>query len=376
MNSSSIPYIDQEALASLKRCTRCLLPVTFPFLELDGSGECIYCRTHKKREFPGKKALELEIEKRLSGLKKSREYDCIVPFSGGRDSSFMLHFVKKELGLRPLAYTYDWGMTTDTGYRNMKTMTDSLGVRHVIVDGGIERKRNNIRKNVEAWLGSPDIATVTLFMAGDKQVYFHLPRLGRESGTDIVFWGTNYLERTDFKTGFLGVNEPFEKKDYIRLGLWNRARTAFAFFRRMSAAPAFFNSSLWDSFIGFFGYYFYPKDYVSLFDFLPWDEKTINTTLIEGYGWGKEDGYPSTWRIGDGTSALYNYIYARVAGFSENDTFRSNQIREGYITRSDGLQKVLSENMPREESLDWYFRTIGVDTSRAMSAINSMKRLY
>ena len=41
----------------------------------------------------------------------------------------------------------------------------------------------------------------------------------------------------------------------------------------------------------------------------------------------------STWRIGDGTASFYNYVYTLVAGFSENDTFRSNQIREGMINQ-------------------------------------------
>lgn len=43
----------------------------------------------------------------------------------------------------------------------------------------------------------------------------------------------------------------------------------------------------------------------------------------------------TTWRIGDGTAAFYNYVYYTVAGFTEHDTFRSNQIREGQMTREE-----------------------------------------
>ncbi len=48
--------------------------------------------------------------------------DVLIPFSGGRDSTYVLHFVKQELGLNPIAYTYDWGMVTDLGRRNISRM--------------------------------------------------------------------------------------------------------------------------------------------------------------------------------------------------------------------------------------------------------------
>ena len=57
-----------------------------------------------------------------------------------------------------------------------------------------------------------------------------------------------------------------------------------------------------------------------------WDEK-INETLINNYDWETAQDTSTTWRIGDGTAAMYNYIYYKVAGFTEHDTFRSNQIR-------------------------------------------------
>ena len=64
---------------------------------------------------------------------KNNGLDCIVPFSGGRDSTYVLHFVKKELGLNPLAYTYDWGMVTDLGRRNIARVCGKLGVENIIV---------------------------------------------------------------------------------------------------------------------------------------------------------------------------------------------------------------------------------------------------
>ncbi|HQY00570.1 MAG TPA: hypothetical protein PLV08_12410, partial [Flavobacteriales bacterium] len=58
------------------------------------------------------------------------------------------------------------------------------------------------------------------------------------------------------------------------------------------------------------------------------------------------------------------------------DTFRSNQIREGMITREEGLAHVLRENRPRFESMMWYFDIIDVDMERALKVINAIPRLY
>ncbi|MBU1864484.1 MAG: glucosamine 6-phosphate synthetase, partial [Candidatus Omnitrophica bacterium] len=97
---------------------------------------------------------------------------------------------------------------------------------------------------------------------------------------------------------------------------------------------------------------------------------------INDYKWEHPQDTIVTWRIDDGTSAFYNYIYMTVAGFTENDTFRSNQIREGEMTREDALQIVKEENKPRCETIEWYACHIGFDCDTAIKRINTMPKLY
>ena len=84
----------------------------------------------------------------------------------------MLHMVKKVLKLNPIALTYDWGMVTDLARRNIARVCGKLGVENIIVAANIRWKRENIKKNIMAWLKRPNIATIPLFMAGDKY-FFH-----------------------------------------------------------------------------------------------------------------------------------------------------------------------------------------------------------
>ena len=72
----------------------------------------------------------------------------------------------------------------------------------------------------------------------------------------------------------------------------------------------------------------------------------------------------------------YNYIYLMSCGFNENDTFRSNQIREGQMSREDAYSKLIIENRPRWDSMQWYFNTIQVDFKNAINIVNNMKPLY
>ena len=65
-----------------------------------------------------------------------------------------------------------------------------------------------------------------------------------------------------------------------------------------------------------------------------------------------------------------------MAGFTENDSLRSNQIREGHITRNEGLRLVERDNRPRFDSLKWYFDTIGVNMELAVDSIHKAKKLY
>ena len=140
--------------------------------------------------------------------------------------------------------------------------------------------------------------------------------------------------------------------------------------------PAYINSSLLDTAKAFFSFYDIKQEQVDLYHYVRWNEETVNNTLINEYQWELDDETPTTWRIGDGTAAFYNYIYYKTAGFTENDTLRSNQIREGDITREEALEKVEKENCIRPNSLKWYFETIDVDMEKTLESVNKIPRLY
>jgi len=268
------------AVASLRRCTRCLLPETFPFIRFDADGVCNYCHNYHPRQAQGESRLEELV---APYRKSSGQPDCLVPLSGGRDSSFGLHYIKTVLHMHPVAYTYDWGMVTDLARRNISRMCGQLGVEHVLISADIRRKRENIRKNVLAWLKKPDLGTVPLFMAGDKQFFYYAHMLKKQMDLGIVFFNMNPLERTDFKVGFCGIDENYQKEKHYNLSWVNKLRLAFYYGRQFVQNPAYLNSTMRDSLFAFFSYYLIPQDYYTLYDYIDWDESPVRSVLIPEY---------------------------------------------------------------------------------------------
>jgi len=371
--SASEESIVQYPQPKLRRCTRCILPETMPFIEFDAEGVCNYCHHYRPRNKPKPKE---ELFKLVAPYRRKEGADCIVPFSGGRDSCYGLHLIVNELKMKPITYTYDWGMVTDLGRRNISRMCSALGVENIIVAADISKKRRNIAMNLKAWLKAPHLGMVSMLTAGDKHFFRHVETVKKQTGIHLDLWGINPLEVTHFKAGFLGVKPDFAEKRVYRHGAAKQLHYQRLRLQAMLQSPGYFNSSLWDTLSGEYYRSFTKKsNYFHIYDYWRWEEKTVDHTLAE-YDWELAPDTTTTWRIGDGTAAFYNYIYYTVAGFTEHDTFRSNQVREGDLLREEALRLAEEENRPRYPNLKWYLDAIGMDFSEVIRGINRIPKLY
>lgn len=363
-----------KKIAALKRCSKCLLPESFPYIEYDDHGECNYCKNYSPINPSGKEGFKDLLYKYKSDNK--RKHDCLIPLSGGRDSCFTIHYVKEVLGMNPIAFSYDWGMLTDLSRRNQSRMCGKLKVEHILISADIRKKRKNIHKNVKAWLHKPHLGTIPLFMAGDKQYFYHANQLMKQNNLPLSIMGENMLETTRFKSGFAGIKPNFGSDHTYTLTKADKVKMMMFYGKEYLTNPKYINSSLVDTLDAFKSYYVMDHKNLNIFDHLPWIEDEVESTLLDNYDWEIDPETPSTWRIGDGTAAFYNYIYYVVAGFTENDTFRSNQIREGLIDRETAVKKIEVENKPRWQSLQWYCKTIDIDWKEAIKIINKIEKLF
>ena len=80
--------------------------------------------------------------------------------------------------------------------------------------------------------------------------------------------------------------------------------------------------------------------------------------------------------MGDGQTSFINYIYYTVAGFSEFDNFRSNQICEGLLTRNEALKLASEDNRIRYDTLKNFSEIIGLNLEDVLTQIDCIPKLY
>ena len=112
----------------MKTC-KCLLPETHETIEFNNQGACNICigQTFKKEALDGvgqKAALDKLIERHRGNY----DYDCIVPFSGGKDSTWTLYYLMKEYKIKPLVVRFDHGFMRPNLEENVRKVQRELGV--------------------------------------------------------------------------------------------------------------------------------------------------------------------------------------------------------------------------------------------------------
>lgn len=116
-------------------CTHCVLTSSFPRIDFDNKGVCSVCRKYDRdwgewnSEKPEKRRILEKICRQAKS--KNRDFDALVPLSGGKDSTYVLYFAQKELGLNCLAYTLDTGYLSDCARNNINRSCRKLGVEHL-----------------------------------------------------------------------------------------------------------------------------------------------------------------------------------------------------------------------------------------------------
>lgn len=357
----------EEIFCNMRRCTKCILPETFPSIRFDENGVCNYCLGYEPVKVFGEEAFEKVLE-RYRG--KGGKYDCVVPISGGRDSSFVLYQIVKKYKMRALTLTVDSGAITPEGYRNIERVTGVLGVDHIWIrdEKQIETARKNTKVKFHAWLKKPSIHTIVPTLnAGDKTMNLRIYRYAKENGIPLVLGGNNVgnssLEQEHFKTGFLGVF-PDERGMYSS---YDKIKLSFLLSLEYLRNFHNFHWSVFKEYVG--GAYVYlfeslskPEEVtpIGFYDYIYWNEKEVVPTIRNELDWQGASDTTATWRVDDSAYPLIDYLYLRLVGFNEFDEFYSKLIREGQIPRDEALKRCLMENVPRIPSLMKTFEELEV----------------
>jgi len=165
----------------IQYCTRCVMPATKPDLEIDSDGVCSACRAYERRGVVDWEARGRELENILKQYRDSGWWDCVVPVSGGKDSTYQ---VSKALehGMHPLCVTGTTCDLSDIGRENISNI-QKLGVDYIefTTNREVRAKLNRIGLEYVGDISWPEHLTI-----------FTIPvRVAVQYDIPLILWGEN-----------------------------------------------------------------------------------------------------------------------------------------------------------------------------------------
>jgi len=122
----------------MRICSTCVLPETFPGIRFDENGKCSYCKKYRGQD--NQDQLKERFKDKFLGVLKDTKgkgpYDALMAYSGGKDSTYTLTRLKEDFGLRVLAITFDHGFVSPMALENIRKVTDALNVDHIAFHPG------------------------------------------------------------------------------------------------------------------------------------------------------------------------------------------------------------------------------------------------
>ena len=178
---------------SIKYCSKCLFPNTKPDLYFNADDVCDACTSAemKHNKFKDNNKKSIDWEKRLDDLHKiinekkihnKGAYDCVIPVSGGKDSTWQVYVAKNILHLNPLAVTFDQFDQTETGLHNLNILKE-IGVDHFHITLNPLVIKKLVRKGLEL-IGDP-------YWVNHVGIFSIPINIASKFGIPIVIYGEN-----------------------------------------------------------------------------------------------------------------------------------------------------------------------------------------
>ncbi|MGN6715527.1 hypothetical protein [Anaerocolumna jejuensis] len=330
----------------MKRCKKCNLPNNVPKTHLNSEGICNLCVDYKEenRNYQGIEQLRIDVRNILN-KHCDLKYDCMLGFSGGRDSTYLLYLLKKILKLNVLAVTVIHDFMPECTLNNIKNTTAKLNVEHIMINN--ENLNKYSRKCVKAWSKKPTAEMILTFCTGCRCVNsITLPQYAKNNHIPILFLGNAPYEILTYRTDLLSINSDNPSSinkviGYLAQLIKNPAYLKYPNAIRLQGKE----------FLNFENYN--DKNAVIIkpfYNYIEWKEEDVNAVLKET-DWQKEELFTSSHRSDCYVSYLRQYYYKEILGFNDLDIHLSLNLRNGEISNEEYNNCLQRENKFSEEKI-------------------------
>jgi len=335
---------------TLKRCIHCVLSENFPKIQFDENGLCNFCREElfHSTEKQYIEEANIAIAEMFERERDKSEYDAIVCYSGGKDSTLTLKLAVEKYNLKVLSFTLENGFTSPEANNNIERVVTALGVDHITFRPSKKFMRElyrisslheiysrksltRISANCNSCISI--VNNTALKYAIEKDIPFILSgfTLG-QIPLNAIYYTTNYeflkesrKSSMDKLTDLLGndVNKYMGISDEV--------------IDRVKKYPVNINLLCVESFT---------------------EKEIVDQILPLGWVQPKDvDGCSSNCRI----NAFNNYVHERKYGYSPYELELSHLIRKNLLTREEALQKLLDQPM---DQINYAMKDLRIDESQ------------
>ena len=322
----------------MRYCKKCVYPeLAVNTLIDDDDGVCSACKSHEEfknlsEEFWKKrKALFEDLVERYKSKDQSN-YDCIIPVSGGKDSYFQTFMIAKEYGLKPLLVTYHGNNFLPEGQENLNNMREKFDVDHIVFGPSVKTliKLNRLcfkKMGDMNWHAHCGIETYPIQIA----VKFNIP---------LIIWGETAWDIS-------GMHSPEDFVEFSARSRLEHSMRGFDWFDMIDEEEGIkAKDLLWAR---------YPSDEdiervgvrgIYIGNFFKWDANKHSKKMIQDFGFREsvlpfERTYRRFSNLDDmHENGIHDYMKFIKFGYGRASDHASKDIRDGYMTREEGIQMV------------------------------------
>ncbi|MFP4322570.1 MAG: N-acetyl sugar amidotransferase, partial [Anaerolineales bacterium] len=338
---------------TLQRCTRCLLPETADAVTFDAQGVCSVCRNQTVKQQIDWAERKQQLDELIEQYRGQGPYDAIIPYSGGKDSTFTLWYLITQYKIKPLVVSWDHGFYRPGVLKNRERTLQTLGADFL----SFTPNKKVVKK----------IMREMLARKGDFCWHCHVGvfafpmQMAVRFGVGLVIWGEPNAEYQSFYS-YDEIEEVDERRfnRFVNLGI-----TAEDMFGMLDDEVT--ERDL-EPFI-------YPKlkdlmrlNYrsICLGSYIPWDVKRQVEVIQTELGWEGDqvEGIPPEYgyeKIECAMQGVRDYLKYIKRGMGRTNHLMNIDIRNERITREEAEQLQTQYDGKRPASLDVFLDYINMD---------------
>ena len=341
----------------MKICSNCVIPETSETLIFDKNNKCSVCtQINEKKEINWAKRNK-DLDDLIYDYKDKYEYDCIIPFSGGKDSTFTLWYLVTQKKVKPLVVRFDHNFYRENHESNVQKTISKLGVDFINYKSNFDIVKKTmleslIRRGDFCWHCHVGVSALPINVAIEKKI-------------PLLFYGepsSEYSSYNDYEEIEEMDNERFNKVSNLGINAEDMYEMIKERFPNKNISIRDLKPYIFPS----------PRDLIQnkiksrfLGNYLPWDVKEQVKVIRKELDWQGDnvEGIPEEYdyeKIECMMQGVRDYIKFLKRGFGRTAHLTSIDIRNKRMNRSTALELCKIYDGKKPKSLDIFLKIIQI----------------